>query len=141
MRGPRTAMKSGPHLLQLEKALAQKRRPNTAINKQTNKHQKVKKKKKTTAAHSPIKKKKKSQCLRVKGLSVYLKKKTKNSCVHQRRDIVFLGVVTKKLGNFVGILVYSQDSCWLQLLDHQAVFTLFCKSVHFNIGKIPDSVE
>ena len=33
MRGPRTAMKSGPHLLQLEKALAQKRRPNTAINK------------------------------------------------------------------------------------------------------------
>ena len=33
VRGPRTAMKSGPHLLQLEKALAQKRRPNTAINK------------------------------------------------------------------------------------------------------------
>ena len=33
MRGPRTAMKSGPHLPQLEKALAQKRRPNTAINK------------------------------------------------------------------------------------------------------------
>ena len=32
-RGPRTAMKSGPHLPQLEKALAQKRRPNTAINK------------------------------------------------------------------------------------------------------------
>ena len=31
MRGPRTAMKSGPHLLQLEKALAQKRH-NTAIN-------------------------------------------------------------------------------------------------------------
>ena len=29
----RTAMKSGPHLPQLEKALAQKRRPNTAINK------------------------------------------------------------------------------------------------------------
>ena len=28
-----TAMKSGPRLLQLEKALAQKRRPNTAINK------------------------------------------------------------------------------------------------------------
>ena len=27
MRGPRTAMKSGPHLPQLEKALAQKRRP------------------------------------------------------------------------------------------------------------------
>ena len=33
MRGPRTAMKSGPHLPQLEKALAQKQRPNTAINK------------------------------------------------------------------------------------------------------------
>ena len=33
VRGPRTAMKSGPHLLQLEKALAQKLRPNTAINK------------------------------------------------------------------------------------------------------------
>ena len=32
-RGPRTAMKSGPHLPQLEKAPAQKRRPNTAINK------------------------------------------------------------------------------------------------------------
>ena len=31
VRGPRTAMKSGPHLPQLEKALAQKRRPNTAI--------------------------------------------------------------------------------------------------------------
>ena len=30
VRGPRTAMKSGPHLPQLEKALAQKRRPNTA---------------------------------------------------------------------------------------------------------------
>ena len=33
VRGPRTAMKSGPHLPQLEKGLAQKRRPNTAINK------------------------------------------------------------------------------------------------------------
>ena len=33
MRGPRTAMKSGPHLPQLEKALAQKRRPNTDIRK------------------------------------------------------------------------------------------------------------
>ena len=33
VRGPRTAMKSGPHLPQPEKALAQKRRPNTAINK------------------------------------------------------------------------------------------------------------
>ena len=37
-RGPRTAMKSGPRSPQLEKALAQKRRPNTAI--------KLKKKKK-----------------------------------------------------------------------------------------------
>ena len=33
VRGPRTAMKSGPRLPQLEKALAQKRRPNTGINK------------------------------------------------------------------------------------------------------------
>ena len=34
VRGPRTAMKRGPRLPQLEKALAQKRRPNTAkINK------------------------------------------------------------------------------------------------------------
>ena len=31
VRGPRTTMKSGPHLPQLQKALAQKRRPNTAI--------------------------------------------------------------------------------------------------------------
>ena len=33
VRGPRTAMRSGPHLPQLEKALTQKRRLNTAINK------------------------------------------------------------------------------------------------------------
>ena len=33
VRGPRTAMRSGPHLPQLGKALAQKRRPNTAKNK------------------------------------------------------------------------------------------------------------
>ena len=33
VRGLRAAMKSGPHLPQLEKALAQKRRPNTAKNK------------------------------------------------------------------------------------------------------------
>ena len=32
VRGPRTAMKSGPRSPQLGKALAQKRRPNTAIN-------------------------------------------------------------------------------------------------------------
>ena len=33
VRGPRTAMKSGPCSPQLEKVLPQKRRPNTAINK------------------------------------------------------------------------------------------------------------
>ena len=33
VRGPRTVMKSGPRSLQLEKALAQKRRPNTVKNK------------------------------------------------------------------------------------------------------------
>ena len=33
VRGPRTAMKSGPCLPQLQKALAQQRRPNTAKNK------------------------------------------------------------------------------------------------------------
>ena len=33
VRGPCTAMKSGPHSPQLEKALAQKRRLNTVINK------------------------------------------------------------------------------------------------------------
>ena len=37
VRGPHSAMKSGPHLPQLEKALAQKRRPNIAINKKMNK--------------------------------------------------------------------------------------------------------
>ena len=36
VRGPRTAMKSGPRLPQLEKALAQKRRPSTATNKLIN---------------------------------------------------------------------------------------------------------
>ena len=33
VKGPRTAMKRGPRLPQLEKALAHKRRPNTAKNK------------------------------------------------------------------------------------------------------------
>ena len=33
VRGPHTTMKSGPRSPQLEKALAQKRRPNTAKNK------------------------------------------------------------------------------------------------------------
>ena len=36
VRGPRTVMKSGPRLPQLEKALAQKRRPNIAINQSIN---------------------------------------------------------------------------------------------------------
>ena len=36
VRGPRTAMKSGPRSAQVEKALAQKRRPNTAKNKLIN---------------------------------------------------------------------------------------------------------
>ena len=36
VKGPRTAMKSGPHLPQLEKALTQKRRPNTAKNNNNN---------------------------------------------------------------------------------------------------------
>ena len=36
VRGPRTAMKSGPRSPQLEKALAQKQRPNTAKNKLIN---------------------------------------------------------------------------------------------------------
>ena len=37
VRGPRTAMKSGPHSLQLEKAHTQKQRPKTAKNKKLNK--------------------------------------------------------------------------------------------------------
>ena len=36
VRSPRTVMKSGPRLPQLEKALAQKRRPNIAINQSIN---------------------------------------------------------------------------------------------------------
>ena len=43
-------MKSGPHLPQLEKALTQKRRPNTAKNKLINKN-KIKKKKKSSKGH------------------------------------------------------------------------------------------
>ena len=42
VRGPCTAMKSGPHLPQLEKALAQKRRPNIAIKLKINKNFKKK---------------------------------------------------------------------------------------------------
>ena len=41
VRGPRTAMKSGPRLPQLEEALAQKLRPNTAKNKNKLKKKKV----------------------------------------------------------------------------------------------------
>ena len=47
-RGLHTAMRSGPRLPQLEKALAQKRRPNTAINKLINKKTKTKTKTKQT---------------------------------------------------------------------------------------------
>ena len=36
VRGPRTVMKNGPRLPQLEKALAQKRRPNIGINQPIN---------------------------------------------------------------------------------------------------------
>ena len=54
MRGPCTAMRSGPRLPQLEKALAQKRRPNTAINKLIN----LKKKSGTPDIHPTLKKKK-----------------------------------------------------------------------------------
>ena len=43
VRGPRTVMKSGPRLPQLEKALTQKRRPNTAINKKIKKNLKKQK--------------------------------------------------------------------------------------------------
>ena len=46
VRGPRTVMRSGPRLPQLEKALAQKRRPNIAINQLINKKINLKKKKK-----------------------------------------------------------------------------------------------
>ena len=40
VRGLHTAMKNGPHLPQLEKALAQKRRPNTAKKKERKKGRK-----------------------------------------------------------------------------------------------------
>ena len=43
LRGPRTVMKSGPRLPQLEKALAQKRKPNIAINQSISKIFKKKK--------------------------------------------------------------------------------------------------
>ena len=46
VRGPHTAMKSGPRLPQLEKALVQKRRRNTAKNKERKKEKKRKKERK-----------------------------------------------------------------------------------------------
>ena len=51
VRGPRTATKSGPRLPQLEKALAQKRRPNIAINQSINQSIFEKKIKKKTSYH------------------------------------------------------------------------------------------
>ena len=48
-------MKSGPRLLQLEKALAQKRRPNIAINQSINQSKKNKlKKKKFPSLHEVL---------------------------------------------------------------------------------------
>ena len=52
VRGPHTAMKTGPRLPQLEKALAHKRRPNTAKNK--NKINKFKKKLKSNKKERKI---------------------------------------------------------------------------------------
>ena len=56
VRGPRTAMRSGPRLPRLEKALAQKQRPNTAKIKK-------KKKKKNLLYYVPILRQKKTQLL------------------------------------------------------------------------------
>ena len=52
VRGPRTAMRSGPRLPQPQEALAQKRRPNIVINQSINKSLKKKKKKKKKASGS-----------------------------------------------------------------------------------------
>ena len=55
VRGPRTAMKSGPRLPQLERALAQKRRPYTAKNKiKINKFKKAKTTKNLTHKFSVV---------------------------------------------------------------------------------------
>ena len=59
VRGPRTAMKSGPRSQELEKALAQKRRPNT--------HQKI-----NQSINKFIKKKKKDFFLSFKSLLEYI---------------------------------------------------------------------
>ena len=53
MRSPRTATKSSPRLLQLEKARAQQRRPNAGKNK-INKINKLKKKKRKRKKHFPV---------------------------------------------------------------------------------------
>ena len=55
-RGPRNAMKSGPCLPQLEKAIAQKRRPNIAINQSINKEILKKKKKKKRGSNKRVNK-------------------------------------------------------------------------------------
>ena len=71
VRGPRTAMKSGPRLPQLEKALAEKRRPNTAINKIN----KLIKKKKLRMYLTYLIKKKNTKCcltLHIISLCTYL---------------------------------------------------------------------
>ena len=68
MRGPRTAMKSGPHLPQLEKALAQKRRPNTAKNQSINKILKRKKERKEQQRNHRVNKKKKKEYCKSNGL-------------------------------------------------------------------------
>ena len=52
--GPRTAVKGGPHLPQLEKALAQKRRPNITINQSINKSLKKINKKKNNKSISKV---------------------------------------------------------------------------------------
>ena len=53
VRGPRSAMKSGPRSPQLEKALAQKRRPTNKINKkQTKKRHFFKKEKEYSSYHA-----------------------------------------------------------------------------------------
>ena len=51
VRGPCTAMKSGCRLPQLERALAQKRRPNTAKNKERKKENLLKKKRNSNLIH------------------------------------------------------------------------------------------
>ena len=61
VRGPRTAIKSGPRLPQLEKALAQKRRPNTAKNKYIYKKSTIQRIQSALCIHVFRKKKKKNE--------------------------------------------------------------------------------